>query len=238
MSIRKQESTSDPVVEIELLLTDESVPTIAASDAEGCRFELEEFIPQAEASHVEYYSVDGGDPATVTTMVEEHEAREAQLLTRREATGLVEILVTDDSPAMTLAEYGALPRRLTVEDGEMTVAAEVPSTHDASEAISAVSEAYDDARLLAQRQQSYFTPLFSHREFEAAIEEALTDRQREALEVAHEGGYYEWPREATCQALANELDVATPTYTEHLRTAEQKLITLLFEDGSIREETA
>lgn len=236
MSIRKQESRSNPVVEIELLLSDETVPTIAASDAESCRFELEEFIPQADASHVEYYSVDADDPETVTEMVDEHDAREAELLTRREATGLLEVVVTDDSPAMTLAEYGALPRRVTVEDGEMTIAAEVPSSHDASEAISAVSETYDDARLLAQRQQSYFTPLFSHREFEAAVEAALTDRQREALEVAHEGGYYEWPRQVTCQALADELGVATPTYTEHLRTAEQKLIQLLFEDGSIRED--
>ncbi len=236
MSIRRQESTSEPVVEIELLLSDESVPTIAASDAQGCRFDLEEFIPQAEASHVEYYSVEGGDPGTVTEMVDEHGARKAQLLSRREATGLLEILVTDDSPAMVLAEYGALPRRVTVEDGEMTIAAEVPSSHDASEAISAVSEAYDDARLLAQRQQSYFTPLFSHREFEEAVEEALTDRQREALEVAHEAGYYEWPRQVTCQELADELGVASPTYTEHLRTAEQKLIQLLFEDGTVRED--
>ena len=79
------------------------------------------------------------------------------------------------------------------------------------------------------------SPLFSHREFEAAIEEALTDRQREALEAAHEAGYYEWPREVTCRELADELGIATPTFTEHLRTAEQQLIRLLFEDGSVAE---
>jgi len=144
--------------------------------------------------------------------------------------------VTGDSPAMLLAKHGALPRRVTVEDGEMTIASEVPSAHDPSEVISAFTDAYPDADLLAQRQQSYFTPLFSHREFEEAIETSLTDRQREALEAAHEGGYYEWPRQTTCQELADGLGVATPTFTEHLRTAEQKLIRMLFEDGAVSDD--
>ena len=137
---------------------------------------------------------------------------------------------------MLLAEHGALPRRVAVDDGEMTIAAEVPSSHDSSEVISAFTDTYPDADLLAQRQQSYFTPLFSHREFEEAIEGSLTDRQREALEAAHRGGYYEWPRETTSQDLADELGVATPTFTEHLRTAEQKLIRMLFEDGAVSDD--
>jgi predicted DNA binding protein len=238
MSVQRQEAAAEPVVEIELLLTDETVPTIAVSAAEGCRFELEEFIPRADDQHGEYYSVEGGDPETITEKIDEHADRQAQLLTRREATGLVEIIVTDDSPAMVLADAGALPRRVTVADGEMTVAAEVPASYDASAAISELAAAYDDARLLAQRQQSYFTPLFSHREFQDAVETALTERQREALELAHEAGYYEWPREMTCQKLAEELDVATPTYTEHVRAAERKLIQQLFDDGAVREDDA
>ena len=235
MSIRREELSEEPVVEIELLVTDGSVPVIAAANAQECRFDLEEFIPRADDEHGEYYSVEGGDPQVVTEMVDEHSGREAQPLTRRDDTGLVEVIVTDDSPAMVLAEHGALPRRVTVEHGEMTLSAEVPATHDASEAIAAFSEVYDDAQLLARRQQSYFTPLFSHREFEDAIENALTERQREALAVAHESGYYAWPREVTCQTLADELGVAAPTFTEHLRTAEQKLIKLLFEDGSVHD---
>jgi predicted DNA binding protein len=235
MSVRRQESAAEPVVEIELLLSDGTVPVIAAANAETCRFELEEFIPRAEQEHGEYYSVEGTDPETVTEMVDEHEAREARLLARRDHTGLVEVVVTDESPPMVLADHGALPRRVTVEDGEMTLSAEVPASHDASDAIAAFLEVYDDARLLARRQQSYHTPLFSHREFKDAIETALTERQRESLAVAHDAGYYAWPREVTCQELADELGVATPTYTEHLRTAEQKLLQLLFEDGAVHE---
>ena len=36
MTIRKQESTPGPVVEVELLLADLSVPAMAASEAEDC----------------------------------------------------------------------------------------------------------------------------------------------------------------------------------------------------------
>lgn len=54
--------------------------------------------------------------------------------------------------------------------------------------------------------------------------ELLTDRQEEVLQVAHEMGYFEYPREATAGEVANELDIATATFTEHLAAAQRKLL--------------
>lgn len=51
----------------------------------------------------------------------------------------------------------------------------------------------------------------------------LTDRQEEVLEVAHEMGYFEHPREASAGVVAEELDIATTTFTEHLAAAQRKL---------------
>ena len=53
---------------------------------------------------------------------------------------------------------------------------------------------------------------------------ALSDRQREAFELARERGYYEWPRQASATELAAELEVSKPTLLEHLRTAESTLL--------------
>jgi len=55
--------------------------------------------------------------------------------------------------------------------------------------------------------------------------EDLTDRQMAALGLALEGGYYEQPRGTSLRDLADRTDVARSTYEEHLRKAENKLLT-------------
>jgi len=54
--------------------------------------------------------------------------------------------------------------------------------------------------------------------------ERLSDRQREALAVATELGYYETPREATHEDVAAELGCSAQTAGDHLRKAEAKLV--------------
>ncbi|MFC4543776.1 helix-turn-helix domain-containing protein [Halosolutus amylolyticus] len=55
--------------------------------------------------------------------------------------------------------------------------------------------------------------------------EGLTDRQRAALRLALESGYYEQPRKTSLRDLADRTAVARSTYEEHLRKAENKLLT-------------
>ncbi|QPV61491.1 helix-turn-helix domain-containing protein [Halosimplex litoreum] len=52
----------------------------------------------------------------------------------------------------------------------------------------------------------------------------LSDRQREALAVAQDLGYYERPREATHADVAAALDCAPSTASRHLQAAEAKLV--------------
>ncbi|MFB6160420.1 MAG: helix-turn-helix domain-containing protein [Haloferacaceae archaeon] len=52
----------------------------------------------------------------------------------------------------------------------------------------------------------------------------LTDRQHEALRVAHALGYYETPRAATTADVADRLGCAPGTAAEHLRKAEARLV--------------
>ncbi|MFA9415368.1 helix-turn-helix domain-containing protein [Natrinema sp. HArc-T2] len=55
--------------------------------------------------------------------------------------------------------------------------------------------------------------------------EDLTDRQLAALRLALESGYYEQPRQTSLRELADRTAVARSTYEEHLRKAENKLLT-------------
>mgnify|MGYP002276768992 FL=1 len=55
--------------------------------------------------------------------------------------------------------------------------------------------------------------------------EDLTDRQLAALQLALDRGYYEQPRKTSLRELAEQTAVARSTYEEHLRKAENKLLT-------------
>ena len=57
--------------------------------------------------------------------------------------------------------------------------------------------------------------------------EDVTERQRAALRLALERGYYEQPRQTSLRDLADQTTLARSTYEEHLRKAENKLLTNL-----------
>ncbi len=57
----------------------------------------------------------------------------------------------------------------------------------------------------------------------------LTDRQREAMQIAHANGYYDIPREISTAAIAEKLGVERRTAEEHLRRAENKLVDSLMD---------
>lgn len=60
------------------------------------------------------------------------------------------------------------------------------------------------------------------------VETLLSDRQREAVEVALDVGYYEIPREGSHEAVAAAMDCAPSTAAEHLQKAESKLLRATF----------
>lgn len=58
----------------------------------------------------------------------------------------------------------------------------------------------------------------------------LSDRQREAVLAALDMGYYDTPRRVTHEALAERLNCAPSTVTEHLQKAEKKIIAAAMAD--------
>jgi len=54
--------------------------------------------------------------------------------------------------------------------------------------------------------------------------DGLTDRQREALRIAYERGYFEIPRRTSLDDIAAELDISASSASERLRRAQTQLI--------------
>lgn len=229
MGVRKQIPVSEAAVRVEFTLTDESYPFVGVSAAEDCQMLLEELVPRDAGRFAEFFSVVDADADRIHDAVAEHGGIETRQLAEYESGGLFEFVVGEDCPAVALGKRGALPRDLSAVDGEGHIAAEIPPSKDETAIVAGFLDEHSDAELVTKRQQPFVTPLFSYREFRRAVEDYLTDRQREVLTAAHEAGYYESPRETTGDEIADSLGIAAPTFHQHLRAAERKLVAVFFE---------
>jgi predicted DNA binding protein len=228
MPVRSGPSGSGSVVELEFAFDDQSYPFVRASSTASCRVELEEMVPRGDGEYAEFYRLHGAAPAAVEPLARDHSSTSVTVIERYNDGGLLEFLVGDNCPAVGLAELGALPRSVVGDHGEGEIVAELPASYDAGEVVSAFQSEYG-GELVAKREQDAVTPLFSQRELDRALERRLTDRQREVLRAAFEAGYYDWPRETSGEELADRLEISQPTLSEHLATAERKLLSLVFE---------
>lgn len=63
----------------------------------------------------------------------------------------------------------------------------------------------------------------------------LTDKQLEAIVLAHKNGYYQWPRSASASELAQRLGLSSSAFLDHLRHGEAKLVDAVLRDLAVRE---
>ncbi|WP_433631987.1 bacterio-opsin activator domain-containing protein [Halomicrococcus sp. NG-SE-24] len=223
--------TSAPVLEFEFTITDAEYPFIAASKAEKCQFDLLEMIPRSEGEYAEFFTVKGADPHRILELAATHETVTAQLLREADQEGLFEFNVSDNCPAVALAELGALPRTVRSVNGEGHIVAEFPSlsNDDPAVIVDTFLTQYPEAELITKRNKDHSTPLFNDWAFKQILHEQLTDRQQMVLQTAFEAGYYEWPRECTGQEVAEELGISSATFSQHIHAAERKVLSTLFE---------
>jgi PAS domain S-box-containing protein len=133
-----------------------------------------------------------------------------------------ELHVTGPFLGTTVADHGGSFERLVVDDGRGRLAVTFPASAAVSEFIRLFTERYDGVELLARREQAPEAE-------RAETAPSLTDRQREALAVAYERGFYDWPRRNTGEEIATSLDITAPTFLEHLRRAESKIVDSVLE---------
>lgn len=229
MGIQQRVPADGGMTYVEFGLSDSKYPFVGASTGGG-QVVLEEIIPRGDQGYGEFYSVRGVPHEEIVAGADAHGSVEVERLVEHDDGTLYEFVVGDHCPAVFLGETGALPREVESVDGEGRISAEIPPDTDDSAVISQFLEHHHDAELTAKRHQPYRTPLFSHRELLQGLEERLTDRQQEILAAAHENGYYEWPRDTSGEEIADHLGISPPTFYQHLRAAEQTLITMVFQN--------
>lgn len=196
--------------------------------------------------------------AGVVTATREAGLQDVTELVCHGAGGLLQVRVDEPMPADDLDRFDAVAwwERLTdstegvtyllkVEPtehtgacalGEHATAHEVSDVRQGGFELSVVGSQDEISESVTAMDETGMTPLLQRlTAFEGSAEsptERLTDRQQEVVETAYEMGYYDVPRTASTEAVAEAVGLDTSTVAEHLQRAEHNIL------GEVLESTA
>ncbi|WP_159077054.1 GAF domain-containing protein [Halococcoides cellulosivorans] len=134
-------------------------------------------------------------------------------------------LVVDSSPLLDVCrDHDVAIAGFDPIGKQVAISLHVPSADRIETVIDALADRLADVDVLAQRSDVQRDPP-DH------LLADLTDRQREVLAIAYSRGYFEWPREASGEQVAEDLQIAGPTFHQHLRQALGTVLDAVFDDG-------
>jgi len=124
-------------------------------------------------------------------------------------------------PCECLGDHGCPVHRYEAKDGDLTLVFHAADFETLQTVMEDLQEGYPPVDV----QQLLRPPLEGTPEQRVFVNRGkLTDRQQEVLEHAFERGYFERPKRANATELAAELGISQSTFTEHLMTAQRKLL--------------
>lgn len=221
---------SERSIELDFRVRGSTTPVLELVSETDATFEFEDAVQRTDGRLHAYFTVrDIPTDETLAFVEDVSWVEDVRLVADRDEGALYEAALTDESFLRTLVDRGAMPRSLSVTDGEGRFVARIPQDGDVRTFVELFESYYDDVELVARREVD--DPVMSRQEFETELADRLTDRQREIVRMAYAAGFFEWPRESTAQEIADALGVSQPTVSRHVRGAERELFGLLFEDG-------
>jgi PAS domain S-box-containing protein len=218
--------STDNVVEMELRISDREFFFVDLAMRSGSTIEYAGSVYR-DGSPIRFVTTDG-DPEAVAEIARDAPGiKEASVVGTEKGSALIELRVTAGSIVSELAERGAKTNSITAADGEAHLEVELPAGADARSVVERIKNRHPRTEL--RRYQERERPPTTKREFIAELEDRLTDQQFTALQRAYVGGYYDWNRGTNGDELAESMGVSRPTFHQHLRAAERKLVEEFFE---------
>jgi len=234
MGIATTDSTGS-ATELELEIRDRGCFFVEASAAADCVVELEHLVNRSDGRLLEYFTVEGAPPDRVLSMVEGAPAiDEARLVSRGVDGGLFEFVVSGPCVTTTLADTGAIARSVSAESGIGDILADVPAHIDVRKVVEQFRSQHPKSTLAACRNSDGPVPVRTERGIHAAMADDLTAKQYEVLQTAYLSGYFSWPRRTTAEECAAALDITQPTFSQHIRIAQGKVLGRLFDGRTER----
>ncbi|WP_276302229.1 GAF domain-containing protein [Halorussus lipolyticus] len=225
----KKALLSDAVVEVEFEIRDGEGFFARIPREEGGEFALDGVTMTTDGSFVYFMTAEGIDPDRVLESAESaDDIGQARLVNEHDDGNLFEFVYTGPSPLEELANHGGTLRdaKFTANGGRSVV--ELPRNVDVRSAVESIQDSIPGTKVVARRERE--RPERTVEEFRATLEDDLTERQRSALDAAYYAGFFEWPRESTGEEVSESLGVSAPTFHQHLRVGERKLLSAFLDE--------
>lgn len=203
---------------------------IRASAEADCHVFLEDLIHRTDDQLLEFFTVRAVSVERVLRMVADEPAiTEARLIREGPDGGLFQFVVSGPCVTATLADSGAITRAVSASAGEGRVVATVPAHVEVRTVVETFQRRHPNSKLLARRDGDQSALVRTTEGVHAALADRLTEKQLDVLRTAYLSGYFDWPRESTADECAAALGIAQPTFSQHIRTAQYKVFTSLFD---------
>ena len=219
---------SVPVVELELALQG-SNPLGRLADRLDARVEFEGGTIRDDGAPTVFAVVDepvSVDPADLTDL---EGIGDVSVIADTDAETLLQLRYTGPFLGAAVDAHGGTLRTLVADDTGTRAIVEVPETVEVRNVLSQLNRREFAVELVARREGPTRTQSTIDAAARNALLEQLTDRQREVVQTAYHGGFFEWPRGTTGESIADSLGISSPAFQKHVRATERKLFTALFD---------
>ncbi len=134
-------------------------------------------------------------------------------------------VVDEDCVCPVFQEHDCIASVEAVEHGDFVVSITIPTREE----LPAIIESLRDRGATVDLRSIARTDATATRRHVSVDADSVTDKQREAIRVAFEEGYYERPRRADLGDLADRLGVSRSAVSQRLTGAESTLVEALYE---------
>jgi len=228
-SERKRALLTTSMTRVEYTATNPSFVLTQLAKAADCTLTYEGGVQQTVSGNYVFVTVgdvpldDVVDAAAGLRIVED-----VQRIRGGDSGGVVRLRLSEPFLATELADHGAVLQTATAAESNTELVIDVAQGVEVRHVTQFVSERFSDVKLTSKqtREQASEHGLY------ASVLDQLTVRQLEVLETAYYSGFFESPREATGEDVADSLDISPQAFYQHIRTAQRKLFTALIDDHS------
>ncbi|SEP99285.1 PAS domain S-box protein [Natrinema salaciae] len=230
---RKNALLGDNRTEVELeVAADATLCRLADSLGESVTYEGA--TTRADGSQIVFVAVDGliEEPTATIDRIALDGIRGVSTITEHEGETLLQIELTDPFLGSIVDTHGARLREFAADGSGGRAIIDVPDAVEIREVLASINRDGPSVSMVARREQSTNDLSTLGGPARNAMLETFTDRQREVVQTAYHGGFFEWPRRANGEEIAASLDISSPAFHKHVRSAERKLFAALFEGSA------
>jgi predicted DNA binding protein len=225
---RKRALTCDAVTELDVRVTDVDIPLVDSVREYECCIDIDEIAATRDGGVRVFATFHDISPMGVRSLATTAPPiDELEVFSEQGDTLSCECLLNETSIAATLLNHNAVPRSLSVEGQGATLTVHLPRDESVRRFMEMFRTKYPSAEAVARRDRAQSLQRLS--DIKSRLESDLTERQLEILTIAYQSGYYERPRERTAQDIADSIGVTAATVGRHLREAERRAFSLLFD---------